>query len=124
MASLIAGLSSVGQVGVSGLSCPTPVRRGLQAALALGSVLLIFTLAPPATAWAWLALLAFLYMRILETLPHLALRWLVLLSPVAWMAVAWHAGTYTLIPADALSLASALYWLWRHYQAVPLPKTG
>lgn len=90
--------------------------RVLQASLVLISVAVVFGLTPPEGFWSWLPLVAFLYMRSIETLPHLVLRWLVPLSPLAWIAIAYHAQAYALLPADVLSFGSALYWLWRHYR--------
>jgi len=116
LVSLTAGLGSLGQVLVSRRLPPGIVLRLVQLGVVLTSVGLVFALAPPKTDWAWLPLLAFLYMRVIETLPHLVLRWLVPASPIAWIAIACHAEVYTLIPADMLSLGSALYWLWQHYR--------
>lgn len=114
LVSLVAGWSSLGQVLVTRWILPGYGYRFLQAGLVLGSVAVVFCLVPPETFWSWLPLLAFLYMRSIETLPHLALRWLVPFSPLAWMVIAFHAQAYTLIPADLLAFGSSLYWLGRH----------
>jgi len=118
LVSLSGAIGSLGQwiFRVEGLVVPQQLNWVGRVSLFIVVVCLVFMWEPPSGFWSWLALGAFAYMRFIEILPQKFLRWLVLASPCAWIAIALHAQAYTLIPGDAVAFLGACYWLWCHYR--------
>lgn len=121
LVSLTAGVASAGQALILRFSSGVWGRRALQAAGVLLAITVVFWLTPPAAFWSWFPLGAFLYARVIETFPQILLRWLVPASPLAWIAIAAHAGVYGLMPADLVAFGGAVFWLWNRYQKNLIP---
>jgi len=95
-------------------------RRFGQVAIAALAIGIAVRMAPPAGFWSMLPVAAFVWIRFAETLAEIPMRALSMASPLAWMTIAWHGGNYSLIPVDAIALASGLWWFHRFFRRTRL----
>lgn len=67
-------------------------------------------IAPPFTLWDLIPVIMFIWVRVSEVFDEVVMRALIAISPLAWMAIAWHGHSYGLIPGDFLAFLSTVWW--------------
>ena len=108
----IAGVTSLFQINKASLF--------FKIGIAVISIAVTVWLAFPVTIFAWLAIIIYAWNRFAETQDTYAMRVMFLLSPLAWMLIAYHGGNYTLIPVDAIALFLSLRWVFQHSKKIQL----
>lgn len=112
--SILAGIASLSQHFLQELAINEKKKNALKFLAFFSVFVLAYFLYKPVNFFDFLPFIAFSYMRFIEMLPNIFLRFSVIPTPIAWAFIAYHGGNYSLIIPELIAIGSMLYWLYQN----------